>query len=134
MSHSGRSGTSRRLEVRAKDNEARQAQKRADQLSCEAWNTRLAQLGGPLRPSPSIRAAVNGGYGWLRVECNACQQKAWIDLTKVPRPPETPIWALEPSLSCQPCRGGRRYGPRAQIEMLCQYDKQAGPEPYQERD
>ena len=117
-----------------KDDAARKAQQVADKLACEAWNERLAQLGGPLQPSPSLRAAINGGYPWLRDECNACQQNAWVDLAKVRRPPETPVWTLEPSLSCQPCRGGRRYGPRAQIEMLCQYDKQTGAKPFQERD
>ena len=134
MSHSGRSGHHRRLDVRMKDEEARKAQRVADKLACEAWNERLAQLGGPLRPSPSLRAAINGGFPWLRVECNGCKQHAWLDLRKVRRRPETPIDALQGALACQPCRRGRTYGPNATIEMLCTYDKQTGPSPYQERD
>jgi hypothetical protein len=74
MSHSGRSGHQRRLDVRMKDEEARKAQQLANKLACEAWNARLAQLGGPLQPSPSLRAAIHGGFPWLRVECNGCQQ------------------------------------------------------------
>lgn len=108
--------------------------KHADQLACEAWNERLAQLGGPLQPSPSLGAAINSGFPWLRVECNACQQNAWVDLTKIRRRPDTPIWALEASLVCEVCRQGRSFPPRAKIEMLCQHDKQTGPAPYQERD
>jgi hypothetical protein len=117
-----------------KDEEARKAQQLADKLACEAWNVRLAQLGGPLQPSPSLRAAIHGGFPWLRVECNGCQQRAWLDLRQVRRRPETPIWQLQGALVCEPCRRGRTYGPRATIEMLCNYDKQTGPSPYQERD
>ena len=64
MSHSGRSGHQRRLDVRMKDEEARKAQQLANKLACEAWNARLAQLGGPLQPSPSLRAAIHGGFPW----------------------------------------------------------------------
>ncbi len=134
MSHSGPSRHYRRSEVRVKDDAARKAQQLADKLVCEAWNERLAQLGGPLQPSPSLRAAVNGGFPWLRVECNGCKQHAWIDLPKIRRPPETPIWKLESSLVCDVCRQGRKFGPRAAIEMLCTHDKQTGPAPSQERD
>ena len=43
---------------------------------------------------------MNGGYVWLRVPCNACQQTGWVDLTKIQRRPDTPIWKLEASLVC----------------------------------
>jgi len=116
-----------------KDDDARKAQQAADRLACEAWNERLAQLGGPMRPSPSMRAAVNGGYPFLRVECSACRQNAWVDLTKVRRAPETSIWQLEGSLACRLCRRGRGFPPRTTIEMLCRYDRECGPAPYHER-
>lgn len=134
MSHNGTSRHSRYLDVRTKDDAAKKAQAHAGKLACEAWNARRTQLGGPLEPSPSLRAAINGGFPWLRVECNACQQHAWIDMRKIQRPLETPIWRLERWLSCDASRQGRRYGPRASIEMLCSHDKQLGPAPYQERD
>ena len=119
---------------RWKNEQAQNAQKVADRLSCEAWNERLTQLGGPLQPSPSLRAAINGGFPWLRVECNACQQNAGVDLRKIRRPEETPIWALEASLVCHHCRRGRSFPPRARIEMLCEHHKQLGTMRHQDRD
>jgi hypothetical protein len=71
MSHGGSSRRTRGVNVRIKDDAAKRAQNVADRLACEAWNERLRQLGGPLQPSPSIRAAVNGGYPFLRVACSA---------------------------------------------------------------
>ena len=133
MGQRGSSRYSRGVSVRIKDDAAKRAQGVADRLCCEAWNERLAQLGGPLRPSPSLRAAINGGYPFLRVECNACQQSAWVDLTKVRRPPETWVWQLEGSLACQLCRPRSTFPPRTRIEMLCEYDKQAGPRPHEDR-
>jgi hypothetical protein len=119
---------------RWKIEQAEKAQKIADELCCEAWNERLHQLGGPLQPSPSIRAAISGGYAWLRVECSACQQNAWIDLRKVRRPPETWIWQLEGSLACSVCRERVRFPPRTKIECLCQHDMQFGVGRHEERD
>jgi hypothetical protein len=134
MGHSGQSWTKRHAEWRFKHRQAEQAQQVADRLCVEAWNERLMQLGGPLQPSPSLRAAINGGYAWLRVECNACKQYAWVDRRKVRRPPGTWIWQLEASLVCEHCRRGSRYAPRARIEMLCQHEHQLGALRHQDRD
>ena len=133
MSHS-QSRSGRYTAVRSKDDDAKRAQQVADRLCCEAWNERLMQLGGPLQPSPSLRAAISGGYAWLRVECNACRQHAWVDLREVRRPPETEIWKLEASLVCRHCRRGTRYPPRARIEMLCTHERQIGAPRHQDRD
>jgi len=126
MGHNGPSWSRRHSAWRSKHDAAESAQRHADKLACEAWNERLCQLGGPLQPSPSIRGAVNGGYLFLRVQCSACQQSAWLDLRKVRRPPETWIWALEGSLACQHCRERSRFAPRTKIEMLCRADKEMG--------
>jgi len=134
MGHSGHSWSKRHAEWRFKQQQAEQAQQVADRLCVEAWNERLMQLGGPLQPSPSLRGAINGGYAWLRVECNACKQYAWVDLRKVRRPPGTWIWQLEASLVCEHCRRGSRYAPRARIEMLCQHEHQLGALRHQDRD
>jgi hypothetical protein len=134
MSHDGRSRHARSIDVKMKDEAARKAQQFADKLACEAWSARLRQLGGPLRPSPSIRAAISGGFRYLRVECSACNQHAWVDLAKVRRLPETSIWQLEGSLACRLCRRGRSFPPRTKIEMLCAYDKQMGSPPHLDRD
>src|SRR5581483_421002 len=123
MSHRGRSRHDRQFQVELRDDAARKAQRLADELACVAWNERMARLGGPAEPSPSLRAAVNGGFPWLRVECNGCQQRAWIDLRKLRRAPETPICGLEGALRCSLCRRGRSFS-RAKVQMLCQFDKQ----------
>jgi hypothetical protein len=128
------SWSGRRIAWRAKDEAARKAQQRADELACEAWNDRMRLLGGPLQPSPSLRAAIAGGFPFLRVECNACHQNAWVDLTKVRRPGDTWIWQLEASLVCQHCRRGTRFAPRAKIEMLCRHEGEMREGRWQPRD
>ncbi len=89
----------------------------ADKLACEAWNARLWAEGGSVQPSPSIAQAVNGGYGWLRVRCSRCGSISGVSLSKVRRPPETPIWQLEGALDCINCRRSR-WRPRAVIVRL----------------
>src|ERR1043166_2865968 len=127
------SWSGRRIAWRIKDDAAKKAQQHADELCCEAWNERMRLLGGPVQPSPSLRAAINGGFAFLRVECNACQQNVWVDLTKVRRPGSTWIWQLEASLACQHCRRGT-FGPRAKIERLCRQEREMGEARCQPRD
>ena len=55
----------------------------------------MKEDGGPAQPSPSIRAALNGGYRFLRVQCSACKQRAYINLEQVKRRPGTAIWTLD---------------------------------------
>jgi hypothetical protein len=128
------SWSQRRIAWRIKDDAAKKAQARADTLACEAWNERMRLLGGPAQPSPSLAAAINGGHPYLRVECNACHQNAWVDLRKIRRPGATAIWQLEASLVCHHCRRGTRFAPRATIEALCRTERQMGEPPYQPRD
>jgi len=97
---------------------ARAAQRKADELACEAWNVRMMEDGGSAQPSPSIRAALNAGYRFLRVKCSGCKQRAYIDLEQVERRVGTPIWTLEGSLACQPCRDRNTRAPRATLERL----------------
>jgi hypothetical protein len=124
----------RRIEWRSKDEAARAAQQRADRLCCEAWNERMRLLGGPVQPSPSLAAAINGGFPFLRVECNACQQSAWVDLRKIRRPGSTWLWQLEASLVCRYCRRGQKFAPRANIERLCRTEGEMGEPRFQPRD
>ncbi|TMJ04323.1 MAG: hypothetical protein E6G97_07410 [Alphaproteobacteria bacterium] len=133
MGANGPSWGRRHIAWRSKHDQALQAQQHADKLACEAWNERMLQLGGPIRPSPSLRAAISGGFPFLRVLCNGCQQSSWVNLANVRRPAETWIWQLEASLVCQPCRERTRFPPRAAIEILCRYDRDQGPGPYGER-
>lgn len=91
----------------------------ADRYACEAWNARLWAEGGSVQPSPSIAQAINGGYGWLRVRCSRCGAISGVDLAKVRRPPETPIWRLEGALDCTNCRRSR-WRPQAVIVRLAE--------------
>ena len=38
---------------------------------------------------------LNGGLGWLEVECNRCKTRASLPLDAIRRPRDTPIWKLE---------------------------------------
>src|SRR6478672_13078885 len=107
MARMGGSWSQRRIAWRIKDEAAKTAQARADALACEAWNERMRMLGGPAQPSPSLHAAINGGFPFLRVTCNACQQNAWVDLTKIRRRSITAIWQPEAALVCQHCGRGQ---------------------------
>jgi hypothetical protein len=59
---------------------------------------------------PTIGQCLNGGLGWLEVECNRCKTRASLPLDAVRRPRDTPIWKLEAALKCRSCPKGR-YAP-----------------------
>jgi hypothetical protein len=42
--------------------------------------------GGPAQPSPTIGECLNGGLGWLEVECNRCKTRASLPLDAIRRP------------------------------------------------
>jgi hypothetical protein len=42
--------------------------------------------GGPAQPSPTIGQCLNGGYGWLEVECHRRKTRASIPLDAIRRP------------------------------------------------
>jgi hypothetical protein len=73
--------------------------------------------GGPAQPSPTIGQCINGGYGWLEVECHRCKTRASLPLDAIRRPRDTPIWKLEAALKCRSCRKGR-YAPPVQMIKL----------------
>jgi hypothetical protein len=93
--------------------EAQEAAKRAiceaDRAEAEAWSIRMEGYGGAAQPSPTIAQCLNGGLGWLEVECNRCKTRASLPLDAIRRPRDTPIWKLEAALKCRP----RRNGPHA---------------------
>src|SRR6202022_4590601 len=70
----------------------------------------MERYGGPAQPSPTIAQCLNGGYGWLEVECHRCKTRASIPLDAIRRPCDTPIWKLEAALKCRSCKKGR-YAP-----------------------
>ena len=75
--------------------------------------------GGPAQPSPTIGQCLNGGLGWLEVECKRCKTRASLPLDAIRRPRDTPIWKLEATLKCRSCRKGRCGWPHQQAEAFC---------------
>ena len=80
------------------------AGREADRAEAEAWSIQMEAYCGPAQPSPTIGHCLNGGYGWLEVECNRCKTRASIPLEAIRRPRATPIWKLEPALKCRSCK------------------------------
>ena len=89
----------------------------ADRAEAEAWSIRMEGYGGPAQPSPTIAQCLNGGLGWLEVECNRCKARASLPLTEIRRPRDTPLWKLEASLKCRACRKGRHAPPVHMIKL-----------------
>jgi len=54
---------------------AKQAVREADRAEAEAWSIRMEGYGGPAQPSPTIGQCLNGGLGWLEVECRRCNAR-----------------------------------------------------------
>jgi hypothetical protein len=89
----------------------------ADRAEAEAWSIRMEGYGGPAQPSPTIAQCLNGGLGWLEVECNRCNTRASLPLAAIRRPRDTPLWKLEASLKCRSCRKGRHAPPVHMIKL-----------------
>jgi hypothetical protein len=98
---------------------AAKAIRAADRAEAEAWSIQMEGYGGPAQPSPTIGQCLNGGYGWLEVECNRCKTRASIPLDAIRRPRSTPIWKLEAALKCRSCKKGR-YAPPVHMIKLTQ--------------
>jgi hypothetical protein len=86
---------------------AREAAQKAAREADRAWLLRMEGYGGPAQPSPTIARCLNGGLGWLEVECNRCKTWASLPLDAIRRPRDTPIWKLEAALKCRSCDKGR---------------------------
>jgi hypothetical protein len=96
---------------------AAKAVREADRAEAEAWSIRMEGYGGPAQPSPTIGQCLNGGLGWLEVECNRCKARASLPLDAIRRPRDTPIWKLEAALKCRSCRKGRYAPPVHMIKL-----------------
>ena len=97
---------------------AAEAAREADRAEAEAlgrckWKHTVA----PAQPSPTIGQCLNGGLGWLEVECNRCKTRASLPLADIRRPRNTPIWKLEAALKCQSCKRGRSAPPVHMIKL-----------------
>jgi hypothetical protein len=70
--------------------DARKAIREADRAEAHAWSIRMEGYGGPAQPSPTIAQCLNGGLGWLEVECNRCKSRASLPLDAIRRPRDKP--------------------------------------------
>ena len=96
-----------------------EAAREADGADAFAWSLRMEGFGGPAQPSPTIAQCLNGGYGWLEIECKRCKTRASIPLDAVRRSRDTPIWKLESAFRCRSC-GTKRYKPPVHMIKLTQ--------------
>jgi hypothetical protein len=96
---------------------ARGAAREADRAEAYAWSVQMEGYGGPAQPSPTIGQYLNGGLGWLEVECNRCKTRASLPLDAIRRPQDTPIWKLEAALKCRSCKKGRYAPPVHMIKL-----------------
>src|SRR3954453_19679761 len=94
-----------------------EAAREADRAEAEAWSLQMEAYGGPAQPSPAIGQCLNGGLGWLEVQCNRCKTRASLPLNAIRQPRDTPLWKLEASLKCRPCRKGRTAPPVHMIKL-----------------
>jgi hypothetical protein len=62
---------------------AKKAHRDADRAEADLWSIRMA---APARPPPTIAQCLNGGLGWLEVECNRCKTRASLPLDAIRRP------------------------------------------------
>jgi hypothetical protein len=92
---------------------AAEAAREADRAEAEAWSIQMEVYGGPAQPSPTIGQCLNGGYGWMEIECNRCKTRASIPLDAIRRPRNTPVWKLE-AASCRT----PRYSPPVHMIKL----------------
>jgi hypothetical protein len=89
--------------VRASEERAAAARKKADQLACEAWNKRMLAFQGPAQPSPTLGDALNAGYVYLEVKCLGCNTHQTVALDVVRRRKTTPIHEMERYMRCRQC-------------------------------
>ncbi|HEX2652143.1 MAG TPA: hypothetical protein VHN11_00635 [Xanthobacteraceae bacterium] len=106
-------------DIRAKGarEDAQKAIREADRAEAYAWSVRMEGYGGPAQPAPTIARCLNGGPGWLEVECCRCKTRASLPLDAIRRPRDTPIWKLEASLKCRSCKKGRSAPPAPMIKL-----------------
>jgi ribosomal protein L44E len=106
------------IRAKAARGAAQRAIQEADRAEAEAWSMRMEGYGGPAQPSPTTGQCLNGGLGWLEVECNRCKTRASLPLDAIRRPRDTPIWKLEASLKCRSCKKGRTAPPPVRMIKL----------------
>jgi hypothetical protein len=88
------------------------ARAKAYALDCTAWNTALF-IGELDHASPTIAAAIAGGFPLLEVRCEHCKHTEVIDLALVVQPRDRQVALMRSFLYCSPCQRalGRKRRP-----------------------
>ena len=95
--------------IQAAEERARETRRVADAAACEALNISVSN-GRPVKlPSPLVGDAINAGYRYMEVKCDACEMHSIVDLTTSRRRKEMPVWQLDGRLRCDPCTAERGY-------------------------
>jgi hypothetical protein len=89
----------------------------ADRAQPEVWSIQMEDHGRPAQLEPNIAQWINGGYGWLEVECHRCKTRASLPLDAIQRPRDTPIWKLYAARKCRSCKKGRCAPPVHMIKL-----------------
>jgi hypothetical protein len=91
------------------------ARAKAYALDCLAWNTALF-IGEVDHQSPTIKAALAGGYSLLEVRCDHCKHTEIIDLALVVQPRERQVALMRNYLYCSPCQ--RTLGKKRRPDLI----------------
>lgn len=88
------------------------ARAKAYALDCMAWNSALF-IGELDHASPTIAAAIAGGFPLLEVRCEHCKHTEIIDLALVVQPRDRQVALMRSFLYCSPCQRtlGRKRRP-----------------------
>lgn len=84
-------------------------------LDCAAWNTALfiRELD---HTSPTILAAIDGGFPHLEVRCEQCKHTEIIDLALVVQPRDRQVALMRNFLHCSPCQ--RTLGKKRRPDLM----------------
>lgn len=91
------------------------ARAKAYALDCLAWNTGLF-IGEVDQQSPTIKAAIAGGFPLLEVRCDHCKHTEFVDLSLVVQPRERQVSLMRNYLYCSPCQ--RTLGKKRRPDLI----------------
>jgi len=84
-------------------------------LDCQAWNTGLF-IGELDQASPTIAAAIAGGFALIEVRCEHCKHTEVIDLALVVQPRDRQVALMRNYLFCGPCQ--RKLGKKRRPDLI----------------
>lgn len=91
------------------------ARAQAYALACAAWNTALF-IGELDHASPTIAAAIAGGFSLLEVRCEHSKHTEMIDLALVVQPRDRQVAQMRSYLYCSPCQ--RTLGKKRRPDLI----------------